>query len=237
MILEARKLTIGYGKTLLKEMTFDVRKGECIMLCGANGSGKTTLMRTLAGTLPALGGEIITERNGRNEMKPVMIPSRIPKIQGFTLEEFIKTGLYNQTPWSGKTTEETSGSIMKAMEILGIRELASRDISKLSDGEFQKGCIAIGMVRKAGLILMDEPTAFLDMENRISVLSAIGTITRETGKSVIFSSHDIYEGLKACDRVLSIGKDGILRQSGSDKAGKILAIKSCLKNKNIIFDN
>lgn len=200
-------MTIGHGKKVLYEdVSFDVHEGDCIMLCGANGSGKTTLLKAIAG-LQHPGCRV------------TMIPSRIPKVKGFSVKEFVKVSCFKQTDMTGKLSESDEAALGRALERLGIDHLKDRDISTLSDGEFQKACIAASVVQHAGVILLDEPTAFLDAENKISVLQTLGSICRtEDSPAVIFSTHDLHEGMKVCNGVIALGADCVFRITGMDKA-------------------
>lgn len=200
-------MTIGHGKKVLYEnVSFDINEGDCIMLCGANGSGKTTLLKAIAG-LQHPGCRV------------TMIPSRIPKVKGFSVKEFVKVSCFKQTDMTGKLSESDEAALGRALERLGIDHLKDRDISTLSDGEFQKACIAASVVQHAGVILLDEPTAFLDAENKISVLQTLGSICRtEDSPAVIFSTHDLHEGMKVCNRVIALGADCVFRITDMDKA-------------------
>ena len=200
-------MTIGHGKKMLYEnVSLDINEGDCIMLCGANGSGKTTLLKAIAG-LQHPGCRV------------TMIPSRIPKVKGFSVKEFVKVSCFKQTDMTGKLSESDEAALGRALERLGIDHLKDRDISTLSDGEFQKACIAASVVQHAGVILLDEPTAFLDAENKISVLQTLGSICRtEDSPAVIFSTHDLHEGMKVCNRVIALGADCVFRITGMDKA-------------------
>lgn len=183
-LIQVRNLAIGHkDRPLFADISFDICEGDVILLCGANGSGKTTLLKALT--------EI------RSEVEIAMIPTRIPKIKGFTLNEFINLSCYNKQ----------NADSDKALKKLALSHLADRDISTLSDGEFQKGTIAAAIAKGAEIILMDEPTAFLDTENRRNVLSTLRKLCEETGTAVIFSSHDLYEALETCNKVIALGAD------------------------------
>lgn len=207
ILIHIDSMTIGHGKKVLYEdVSFDVHEGDCIMLCGANGSGKTTLLKAIAG-LQHPGCRV------------TMIPSRIPKVKGFSVKEFVKVSCFKQTDMTGKLSESYEAALGRALERLGIDHLQDRDISTLSDGEFQKACIAASVVQHAGVILLDEPTAFLDAENKISVLQTLGSICRtEDSPAVIFSTHDLHEGMKVCNRVIALGADCVFRITDMDKA-------------------
>ena len=203
ILQQVKGLTIGYkGKTLFSNIGFDICEGDCILLCGANGSGKTTLLKALA--------EI------RTDIETAMIPTRIPKVKGFTLREFIDLSCYNSP----------SAEPAKALEMLSLSELADRDISTLSDGEFQKGTIAAAIAKGAEIIYLDEPTAFLDAENKKKVLKSLRDLCESTGKAIIFSSHDLHEGLNVCNKVIALGADGMLRISSSDRENTVSTIFS-----------
>ena len=210
ILIHIEGLKIGHGKTVLYEnIAFDLHEGDCIMLCGANGSGKTTLRKAIA------------DLQG-TESRITMIPSRIPKVKGFSDKYFIKVSCFKQTDMAGKLSEHDATTLEKALDRLGIAHLKDRDINTLSDGEFQKACIAASLVQHAGVILLDEPTAFLDAENKTSVLQALRGLCKEKDSpAVIFSTHDLHEGMKACTRVIALGADGVFRitsMAGAEEA-------------------
>lgn len=191
-MIEIENITIGYEqKPLVEGFTLRAEEGACILLSGRNGSGKTTLMKTLAGQIPPLAGTL-------PRIKAVMVPTRIPKVKGFTVREFILLA----------SERRDLPAAEEAMEILQIGPLADRDISTLSDGQFQKACIATALSRKAALILLDEPTAFLDTESRIQVLSAIKEAARKSGSCILFSSHDLHEARQIADREICLDQGG-----------------------------
>lgn len=202
-MVRTENLSIGYGgRSMVEGISFEACPGECILLCGSNGSGKSTLMKTLAGLLQPIGGRIACDGT------MVLVPTGIPKVKGFTMREFIRTGCYRDTNLWGKASERMSREMDEAMDLLDIAGLADRDISEISDGEFQKACIASALTRSASVLLLDEPTAFLDVDSRATVLQALAKIAREKGKTILFSSHDIHESAAVCTRILGIGRTG-----------------------------
>lgn len=200
-MLKAKELTIGYKGLKIKEpLSFEYPDGQSVMLCGPNGSGKSTLMKTMAGLIPPVSGGF--EAGG----EVVMIPTRIPKVKGFTVREFIRTGLSAASGTFGKLSPEAERSLEDSVRTLGLEALGDKDISLISDGEFQKACIATALTRKANVILLDEPTAFLDVDNRIMVLRTLQELARATGTTVLFSTHDIHDGARFSDTTLTLGK-------------------------------
>ena len=203
--LQAEGLSVGYdGKALLRNLSFEVGSGECVLLCGGNGMGKCTLLRTVAGLQKPLGGAVRYSGDG----KAVLVPSRIPKVAGFSVKKFIGLTTFQETDWLGRIGKELEARIDSSMSMLDIQEFADRDISTLSDGEFQKVCIAAAVARKAEVILLDEPTAFLDVEARETVLQTLSDIVRcGNAPAIIFSSHDIHSAVRHCNRIFGLYKN------------------------------
>lgn len=214
-IISVRDMTIRHSrKVLYGRLDIDINEGDCIMLCGANGSGKTTFLKSLAASSEEIA----------------MIPARIIKIKGFTLREFIHLSCFKSGGIGGMISDKEDQAIDNALETFSLSHLASRDISTLSDGEFQKGAIAAALARQSRIILLDEPTAFLDAENRKSVLKAIrGICDKASGMkerpAVIFSTHDLHDGLEVANRVMALGADGEIHLGSADEGNMEAAVK------------
>ena len=217
VVLEVEDMAVGYGgKTLAGNISFRVMVGEHILLCGANGTGKSTLLRTLAGFRKPLAGRCAAY--GRI----VMVPARIPKVAGFTVEEFVATSCYDSTDWLGRVPARIRNKVREALDTLGIGSLGGRDISTLSDGEFQKAATAAALVRDAAVILLDEPTAFLDVDSRESIFETL----EKLDSAVIFSSHDIEAAARHCSRVFGLADGAFI---DSTDAGQVFrkCFRSC----------
>jgi iron complex transport system ATP-binding protein len=214
-IISVRDMTIRHSrKVLYGRLDIDINEGDCIMLCGANGSGKTTFLKSLAASSEEIA----------------MIPARIIKVKGFTLREIIHLSCFKSGGIGGMISDKEDQAIDNALETFSLSHLASRDISTLSDGEFQKGAIAAALARQSRIILLDEPTAFLDAENRKSVLKAIrGICDKASGMkertAVIFSTHDLHDGLEVANRVMALGADGEIHLGSADEGNMEAAVK------------
>lgn len=197
-MIKADGIVVGYGAAVAGPLSFGYADGECVMLRGRNGSGKTTLMKTLAGLLPPVSGTF--ETGG----EAVLVPTRIPKVKGFTVREFISSGMLSGFGSFRRLDSEAERSLSDSLQMMGLSGLAAKDISRISDGEFQKACIAAALTRKANVLMLDEPTAFLDVENRIMVLQTLRHLAHDTGITVLFSTHDIHDGALYSDATLTL---------------------------------
>ncbi|MBR7004974.1 MAG: ABC transporter ATP-binding protein [Bacteroidales bacterium] len=209
-MIKAVDIVVGYqgttGTAVAGPLSFSFADGECVMLRGRNGSGKTTLMKTLAGLLPSISGSFETggEALRQARVDAILVPTRIPKVKGFTVREFIRIGMLASLGSFRKPDQDAERSLEEAVQMMELDSLAGKDISRISDGEFQKACIAAALTRKANVLMLDEPTAFLDVENRITVLQTLQRLAHETGTTVMFSTHDIHDGALYSDATLAL---------------------------------
>ena len=151
-----------------------------------------------------------------------LIPTGIPKVKGFSVEEFVRTGCFRESDWAGRLNGASEGRLEWALQLLGLQERRGQDIATLSDGEFQKACIAAGLVRRAEGLLLDEPTAFLDVDNRLMVLQTLRDVCEKTGIGIIFSSHDLHDALRYAHRVLAFTPEGRFLESTPDNRLDVL---------------
>lgn len=208
------KLVIGYqGHKVAGPMTNRLRAGELCCLLGANGAGKSTLLRTLAAFQPPLEGEIWIDGRNITEISPrqlstmigIVLTERI-KMGGITVRDMVAMGRSPYTNFWGRLTDEDNNEVDKAMQQVGITRFANRQISTLSDGERQKVMIAKALAQGTPIILLDEPTAFLDFPSKVEVMLLLGRLAHEMGKSIFLSTHDLDLALQTADRLWLMGK-------------------------------
>jgi len=212
-ILSLESLKIGYttgkqSKLLLPPLTASANEGELIALIGRNGIGKSTMLRTLAGLQTALGGDIFyDDKNIANfsrmdlAQKVGYISTEIVKVTNMTVYDLVALGRFPHTNWIGKIDENNDKVIMNAIENTGMSDLKSRFVSELSDGERQRAMIARILAQDTGIMIMDEPTAFLDIGSKYEILHLMHVLSRERNKTIIFSTHDLSIAISQSDKI------------------------------------
>jgi iron complex transport system ATP-binding protein len=212
-ILSLRSLRIGYAsggseKLLLSPLNACANRGELIAVIGRNGIGKSTLLRTLAGLQQSLGGDIsysgknIKEYSRRDLAQTIgYISTEIVKVSNMRVYDLVALGRFPYTNWFGKIDEGNHYVITDAIEKTGMSLLSGRFISELSDGERQKAMIARILAQDTGIMVMDEPTAFLDIGSKIEILHLMHILSQESGKTIIFSTHDLNVAMSQADKI------------------------------------
>jgi iron complex transport system ATP-binding protein len=220
-ILVIRSLKIGYQagrntRILLPPLNAGAGKGELIAVIGKNGIGKSTLLRTIAGLQGALSGEIFYEGKdirdySRTDLAQTVgyISTEIVKVSSMRVYDLVALGRFPYTNWLGKTETADHEIIMDAIEKTGLSVLRDRFISELSDGERQKAMIARILAQDTGVMIMDEPTAFLDIGSKFEILHLMHRLSQKSGKTIIFSTHDLNVALSQADKIWLVLPDGI----------------------------
>lgn len=218
-ILETNNLAVGYrnGKqqvTLLSGLNLSLERGKLVALLGQNGAGKSTLLRALTCDERPIDGTI--EANGKNLLDmPQRERSRLlglvstERIQAgaLTVTELVGLGRQPHTGFLGRLDEEDHAIVRQSMADAGIIGKANEYVASLSDGERQKAMIARALAQQTPIIILDEPTAFLDVASRIETMRLLQTLAHERDKAVLLSSHDISQSLMLADELWLITTD------------------------------
>ncbi len=197
-MIRTDNLKIGYKQALLEVENFTLQKGQLYFLIGKNGSGKSTFLKTISGQLSPISGSVFLQNKQSIEIpfgefpKTVsFVSSHFPNVDFLKVEEFIALGRSSFTSYFGKLQSTDNKLITDSFSRLKIKHLRGRFTSQLSDGEKQLVAIAKALVQETPIILLDEPTAFLDYSNKILVLEMLKSIAKEMNKCIVLSSHDI----------------------------------------------
>ncbi len=218
--LNIQNLSIGYilknqRKKLVKEnISQQLYAGEVTCLIGSNGTGKSTLLRTIAGFQPALKGEILYKNKpvgsySESERSLIIGLVLTDKVYagGISVFDLVSLGRHPHTGFFGKLKNADKEIIYNSMEKTGIAHKSDSYVSELSDGERQKAMIAKTLAQECPVILLDEPTAFLDASSRIEIMYLLKELAKKENKSVLLSTHDIESAIRMGDRFWLMDKN------------------------------
>ena len=230
-----KDIKIGYStRTLVSKANVCFEAGETVALLGRNGSGKSTLLRSIAGLEPPLAGSV--EINGANvfTMKPLVRASTVSfvtterrRIANLKVEDLVALGRAPYTNWIGRMQEEDSEIVATSLERVAMSGMAKRSIERLSDGELQRVMIARALAQQTPVMLLDEPTAFLDMPSRFELVELLTALARSEKKCIIFSTHELDIAQNCCDKIAlidNLGITSIKRGEGVDIIEKVFNI-------------
>jgi iron complex transport system ATP-binding protein len=202
-LLELHKLDIGYRtggrcRVVLAQAEATLAPGELIALTGRNGSGKSTLLRTLAALQAPLAGTVTVDGTELHRLSPTDVARRIGlvttepvQLTFTTVRDLVAYGRLPYTNALGRATAADLAKADQAIRLAGLEALAQRRIATLSDGERQRAMIAKILAQETEVLLLDEPTAFLDYEGREDLMQLLRTLARENKKSILLSTHDL----------------------------------------------
>jgi len=227
-ILSLDSLKIGYvsGKNeniLLPPLNASADRGELIAVIGRNGIGKSTLLRTLTGLQRLLGGEIFYSGKSIREFsrmelaqKVGYISTEIIKVNNMSVYDLVAMGRFPHTNWTGKIEIIDHEVILDAIEKTSMSSFSGKFISELSDGERQKAMIARILAQDTGIMVMDEPTAFLDVAGKYEIFHLMHTLSRNNNKTIIFSTHDLQMAISQSDKIWLILDNKLIEGAPED---------------------
>ena len=221
-ILSIRNLRAGYrGKVVVDGVSFGVEPGRITTLIGPNGAGKSTVLKTAAGQIASYGGSLLLEgrevgsRTAEEEarIRSVMMTQQMPSEQ-MTCREVVSVG---RTPFVGRLgilSEPDHAAVREAMELVGTAELAEESFREISDGQRQRVLLARAIVQEPRLMILDEPTSFLDIRHKLVFLDLLRKLSEERKIGILMSLHELEFAHLISDEVVCIGADGTVRMAG-----------------------
>lgn len=220
-LLTTSDLSIGYihrkeQVRVQSGLFLEVKPGEMVCLIGPNGCGKSTLLRTLSGLQPPLGGRVKINGQtiqkisaaGRAQLISLVLTDRV-EIDNATVRSIVAMGRHPYSNWWGTLSEEEQGKIDDAIRMVHLEKKANHLLAELSDGEKQRVMIAKAFVQDTPVIMLDEPTAHLDLPNRVEIMLLLHRLAHRSGKAILLSTHELDMALQAADRIWLMTEKGI----------------------------
>lgn len=217
--LQTTDLSVGYdGKALIQKVAFAVQRGRIVTLIGPNGSGKSTILKTIVGQLPRIGGTVLLDGKelgacSRNEIArrmAILMTARMdPELM--TCRDVVSTGRYPYTGRLGILRQEDREIVEQSLRQVDALSFADRDFRAVSDGQRQRVLLARALCQQPELIVLDEPTSFLDIRYKLELLSILKRMVRERKLAVLMSLHELELAERVSDTVVCVAGDRIDR--------------------------
>lgn len=241
-ILRTKNLCVGYDKLILENADITVDAGEIAVLIGPNGVGKTTLLKTVCGMIPAISGDIFIDekplnRINYNDRAKLIATVLTEKTHAeYSCEEMVAMGRYPYTNGIGSLSSEDKKIVLESMELTGVADLAKRNFLKISDGQRQRVLLGRAICQKPKLLILDEPTSFLDVKYKMEFLKLLKTLSTEMGFSVLISLHELDMAKQIADKLICLKGTGIDKVGTPEEVFSEGYIKELFDIKNGDFD-
>ena len=242
--IEMKNIRKDFGKlTILHGVDMTLEKGEVISIIGPSGAGKSTLLRTVMGLLKPLHGQILIGGDSVHTLSQREIAARISfvstenvRASNLKVNNIVGLGRAPYTNWIGSLTDEDREIVQESLRLVGMEAFGEKNVSTLSDGECQRVMIARSLAQDTPVILLDEPTAFLDLPNKYEIVLLLRSLAREQGKTILFSTHDLNVALELCDPIVMIDQGKFLYGSPQEMidAGNIDRL---FRDGHLLFDH
>jgi len=228
-IVDIQNLEIGYpgskneSNSLFKNINLAASEGELIAVIGKNGVGKSTLLRNIAGLQNSIQGDIFLNNKEistyqRSEFARLVsfVSTEIVNIHNLSVFDLVALGRFPHTNWFGKLETKDLKSVSKALEMVGMKSFANKNINEISDGERQRVMIARTLAQDTPVIVLDEPTAFLDLPNKYEIVHLLNTLSKNENKTILFSTHDLNIAIQEADKIWLMLDKNILEGAPED---------------------
>ena len=248
IILQTSNLSIGYTSKKAKNIiastiNLSLEKGKLIALIGANGIGKSTLLRTVTGIQKPISGTVFLNKKDIHQLDSltlaqnlsVVLTEKLPP-SNLTVWELIALGRQPYTNWIGTLTENDISKINEAIELTQIGHLASKKHYEISDGQLQIVLIARALAQDTPLIILDEPTTHLDLLHKVVLFKLLKKLTQETGKCILFSTHDIDMAIQLSDEMIIMTPEKTVQDQPCNLIMKG-SFNTLFKDDHIVFDS
>ena len=237
-------LSVGYnGKALIRDICIDIKKGDIISLIGPNGAGKSTILKSITRQLSLIHGKVIFNEKNLHKMpfrelskKMAVVLTERMKTDLLTCYDIVASGRYPYTGKLGILSEEDERKVDEAIAAVNAAELGPKDFNAISDGQRQRILLARAICQDPEVIVLDEPTSFLDIRYKLELLSILRNMAKKKGITVIMSLHEIDLAQKVSDRIICVKGDRIYRYGTPDEIFDEETIRNLYSIDNGFFD-
>lgn len=227
--ITTNSLTVGYrGHRVVEDISISLPCGRLVCLLGPNGAGKSTLLRTLCGFQPPIAGTVTISGSDITTMSAAEVARLVsvvltdrPLTPSLTAREMVGMGRAPYTGFWGRLSDDDRRLVSEAMQTVGIAPLATRRMGRLSDGERQKVMIAKALAQHTPVIVLDEPTAFLDYPSKVAIMKTLARLAHDEGKTILMSTHDLELAAQLGDELMEIENKHI-RKITADEVSRII---------------
>lgn len=242
-MIELRNFSIGYGNgPLLDNVNVTIKEGELTALIGRNGTGKSTLLRAIAGLNRHYSGDICLDGQeladleaGEMARKIAFVTTGRTRITNLRCCDVVAAGRAPYTNWIGRMQDADKEIVMQSIALVGMEAFADRTMDKMSDGECQRIMIARALAQSTPVILLDEPTSFLDMPNRYELCTLLSRLAHEERKCILFSTHELDIALTLADSVALIDTPELLCMP-AEEMRRNGSMERLFRNEHMSFD-
>lgn len=237
-------LSVGYnGKALIRDIHIDIKKGEIVTLIGPNGSGKSTILKSITRQLELICGTVYLDEKNLKELSYRELSSRMAvvltermKPELMTCYDIVATGRYPYTGNFGILTAEDEDKVFQAMKAVHAQDVGTCDFSAISDGQRQRVLLARAICQEPEVMILDEPTSFLDVKHKLELLSILRSMAKEKGITVVMSLHEIDLAEKISDKIICVKGDTLFRYGKPEEIFEEELIRELYDIDNGYFD-
>lgn len=223
--ITTKNLNISYGNIdIVKNLNLSIPKGKITTIIGANGCGKSTILKTIGRIINPKSGNIyvnekdIHTQNPKDLAKEMAVLPQSPQApSGLTVEELISYGRFPHQSGFGKAKKEDKDIVKWALEVTGILEFKDRDIDDLSGGQRQRAWIAMALAQETDILLLDEPTTYLDLAHQLEILKLLENLNKKEGRTIVMVIHELNNAARFADHMIGVKKGSVVCEGSADK--------------------
>lgn len=218
--ISTKNLNISYGNLdIVKDLNLDIPKGKITTIIGSNGCGKSTILKTIARIIQAKSGDIFVNNINIKEQSPkdlakvmAVLPQSPQAPSGLTVEELIAYGRFPHQKGFGKMRKEDEDIVTWALKSTGIEEFRDRPIEALSGGQRQRAWIAMALAQQTEILILDEPTTYLDLAHQLEILKLLEELNKKQGTTIVMVIHELNNAARFADHMIGVKKGQVVCQ-------------------------